>query len=107
MKNIWNKLISMVLVITLLVTGTSPALAAPTRAPAKVNYLSEVAIIEAAGDEEAQKILAGIAEAHSSSQSALIIAGAAAHAEGDHALILVPDIYGSVELFISGGNLVR
>ena len=55
--------------------------------------------------DKTKEVLAGIAESHSPSQSALIIAGAAAHAEGDHALVLVPDIDHAVEFVVTAVNL--
>ena len=45
---------------------------------------------------EAVEILAGIPEAHSSPYAALIVGGGAAHVEGHHALILMPDVHHSV-----------
>ena len=45
----------------------------------------------------AGEVLVGIAEPHTTADSALEIRGAAAHEEGYHALILVPDIHGTVE----------
>ena len=52
-----TKLISISLVIALLIACTPAALAAPSRNQGKVTYLSEVAVIEAASDTDAQKIL--------------------------------------------------
>ena len=57
MKNVYSKLISMVLAIALLITCSPTALAAPSRNKGNVKYLSEVALIEAVSDEEAQKAL--------------------------------------------------
>ena len=45
----------------------------------------------------AGQVLVGIAETHSTSDSALEIAGAPAHEVGYHALVLVPDIHRTVE----------
>ena len=61
------------------------------------------ALPRAGGDKmhKAEQILTGIAEAHAAAGAALIIAGRAAHVEGDHALVLVPDIDHAVELFIA------
>ena len=52
------------------------------------------ALPRAGGDQmhKAEQILTGIAEAHAAARAALIIAGGAAHVEGDHTLVLVPDI---------------
>ena len=41
---------------------------------------------------ESKKILTGITKAHSTTESALIIAGTSAHIKCDHTLILIPDI---------------
>ena len=57
MNNVFTKLISMMLVFALLITCTPSAMAAPSRTQGKVTYLSEVAVIEAASDTDAQKIL--------------------------------------------------
>ena len=61
------------------------------------------ALPRAGGDQmhKAEQILTGIAEAHAAAGAALIIAGRAAHVEGDHALVLVPGIDHAVELFIA------
>ena len=45
-----------------------------------------------------QKILIGIPESHSASDAALVEAGAAAHQERDHALVLIPDVDHPVKL---------
>jgi hypothetical protein len=50
-------LISILLVIALLIACTPAALAAPSRTQGKVTYLSDVAVIEAESDTDAQKIL--------------------------------------------------
>lgn len=63
MKNLFAKLISLSLVAALLIASTPAALAAPSRNQGKVTYLSEVAIIEAASDAEAQKLLAELQKA--------------------------------------------
>ena len=61
------------------------------------------ALPRAGGDQmhKAEQILTGIAEAHAAAGAALIIAGRAAHIEGDHALVLVPDIDHAIELFVT------
>ena len=61
------------------------------------------ALPRAGGDQmhKAEQILTGIAEAHAAAGAALIIAGRAAHVEGDHALVLVPGVDHAVELFIA------
>ena len=51
---------------------------------------------------ESEKILTGIAESHAAPETAFIVAGRPAHIEGDHALILIPDVDGPVELFVPG-----
>ncbi|MBQ2382721.1 MAG: hypothetical protein IIV61_01780, partial [Oscillospiraceae bacterium] len=63
MKNLFTKLISMVLVAALLIACSPAALATPSRNQGKVTYLSEVAVIEAASDEDAQKILTELKKA--------------------------------------------
>ena len=63
MKNLLTKLLSMVLVTALLIACTPAALAAPSRNQGKVTYLSEVAVIEAANDTDAQKILTELKKA--------------------------------------------
>ena len=50
---------------------------------------------------EAQKVLAAVAEAHAAAGPALVIGSAAAHVEGDHALVLVPDVHHAVQLFLA------
>ena len=50
---------------------------------------------------ESEKILARIAESHAASEAAFIVAGRSAHVERHHALILIPGVYSSVELFIA------
>ena len=57
MKTAYSKIISMVLTIALLIACSPAALAAPSRNKGNVKYLSEVSLIEAVSDEEAQKIL--------------------------------------------------
>ena len=62
-KNLFIKSISMVLVAALLIACSPVALATPSRNQGKVTYLSEVAVIEAASDEDAQKILTELKKA--------------------------------------------
>ena len=50
---------------------------------------------------KADKVLVGVPESHTSADSALEITGAAAHVEGDHTLVLVPNIHHAVQLFYS------
>ncbi len=50
--------------------------------------------------DEAQKVLAAIAEAHAAADAGLKVGGGPAHVEGDHALVLVPDVHLTVELFV-------
>ena len=52
--------------------------------------------------DKAQQILTGIPEAHSATQTALKITGTATHIEGDHALVLVPDVHHPVQLLVGG-----
>ena len=47
--------------------------------------------------DDAGEVLVGIAEAHAPADAALEIAGAPAEEEGDHALVLVPDVHGPVQ----------
>ena len=49
---------------------------------------------------KAEQVLAGITEAHPASHAALKVAGRTAHVEGDHALILVPDIHHPADVLI-------
>ena len=49
---------------------------------------------------EAEQILAGITEAHPAPHAGFEITGRAAHIEGDHTLVLVPDIDHAVKLFL-------
>jgi hypothetical protein len=56
-KKLFIKLVSSLLVAALLFNCSPIALAAPSRNKGNVKYLSEVALIEAVSDEEAQKAL--------------------------------------------------
>ena len=49
---------------------------------------------------EAEQILIGVAEAHASADSALEVGSGAGHIEGNHALVLVPDVYHAVYLLV-------
>ena len=49
---------------------------------------------------EAHKVLIGVPEAHSAADSALEERGRTGHVEGDHALVLVPDVDHPVHLFL-------
>ena len=51
-----------------------------------------------------EQILAGIPEAHASSHAAFKIAGAAAHVKGHHALVLIPDIDHTADMFVFAGK---
>ena len=58
---------------------------------------------------KAQQILRGIAEAHAAADAGLVVARRARHVEGDHALILVPDVDHAVKarlaaLHLAGGQ---
>ena len=55
--------------------------------------------------DKAQQILTGIPETHAAADAAFVVAGAAAHVEGHHALILVPQAHHPVQLFLAGGQL--
>ena len=50
---------------------------------------------------EAEQILAGITEAHATTDSRLIIRSGTGHVEGYHALILVPGVDHTVYFFVS------
>lgn len=50
---------------------------------------------------EAYQVLIGIAEAHASADTTLEEACGTGHAEGNHALILVPNVHHAVELVVS------
>jgi len=50
---------------------------------------------------EAYQVLIGITEAHASADTALEEACGTGHAEGNHALILVPDVHHTVELVVT------
>ena len=54
---------------------------------------------------EAHEVLVGIPEPHTPAYSALEIAGAAAHVEGDHTLVLVPYVHHTVQFLYSCGGL--
>ena len=45
-----------------------------------------------------EQVLAGISEAHSPADTGLVIGSASGHVEGDHALVLIPDIDHPVHL---------
>ena len=62
----------------------------------------------AGGDEvhKAQQVLATVPETHAAAGAALVVAGGTAHVEGDHALVLVPDIHHTVELFVAAPDRV-
>ena len=48
---------------------------------------------------EAEQVLTGIAEAHSAADAGFVVGSRAAHIEGDHALVLVPDIHHAIDFF--------
>ena len=56
--------------------------------------------------DKAQQILTGITEAHAPADTGLIIGSRPGHIEGDHALILVPDIDHTVDLGMETGHMV-
>ena len=56
--------------------------------------------------DEAQQVLTGVTEAHAPAHAAFEVAGGTAHVEGDHALVLVPDVYHAVQLLVAGGHLI-
>ena len=50
--------------------------------------------------DEAQQVLTAIAEAHAAADAAFKVAGGTAHVEGDHALVLVPQVHLTVQFFV-------
>ena len=55
---------------------------------------------------KAVEVLAGIPEAHAPAGAGFVVGGGAAHIEGDHALILMPDVDHPVELLVVRAKLV-
>ena len=55
---------------------------------------------------KAKQILTGITEAHAAADAGFVVAGRPGHVERDHALILVPDVHHTVDLFIAGLDMV-
>ena len=53
---------------------------------------------------ETEQILTGITESHAASDAGFIIGSGTAHVEGNHTLILVPDVYHAVKLLLGGRN---
>ena len=51
---------------------------------------------------EAHEVLVGVAETHSTTDAALEERGGTGHVEGNHALILVPDVHHAVQFFFVG-----
>ena len=51
---------------------------------------------------EAHEVLVGVAETHSTTDAALEERGGTGHVEGNHALILVPDVHHAIQLFFVG-----
>ena len=56
--------------------------------------------------DESDEILIGVAESHSTSDTTLEEACRAAHAESNHALVLVPDVDHAVELVVARLDVV-
>lgn len=50
--------------------------------------------------EETEQILTGITEAHAAADPGFVIGSGTGHVEGDHALVLIPDVDHAVEFFI-------
>ena len=48
--------------------------------------------------EEAEQILTGITEAHAAADTGFIVGSGTGHVEGNHALVLVPDIDHAVDV---------
>ena len=55
---------------------------------------------------ESQQILVGIAEAHAAAHAGFVVGGGTGHVEGDHALVLMPDVHHAVEFLVSGLHAV-
>ncbi len=55
---------------------------------------------------ETEQVLTGIPKSHSAPDTGLIVGSGAAHVEGDHALVLVPDIDHSVYVFVRRFNSI-
>ena len=55
---------------------------------------------------ETEEILVTVAEAHASADTAFKIRSGAGHIKGNHALILVPDVYHAVYLFVGRINVI-
>ena len=49
---------------------------------------------------ETEQILTGITEAHTTTDTGFVIGCRTAHVEGYHTLILIPDIYHTVDLIV-------
>ena len=64
------------------------------------------AFARAVGDHvyKSQQVLAAVAKSHAAPDPALVIGSGAAHVEGNHALVLVPDIHHSVQFLVGGGD---
>ena len=50
--------------------------------------------------DETEQVLTGITEAHAAADSGFIIGSGTGHVEGNHALVLVPDIDHAVEFLV-------
>src|SRR5690606_12201425 len=63
----------------------------------------ENTLASALGDQmhEAEQILVGVAEAHASTNAALKERSGARHVEGDHALVLIPDVHHAIEFVVA------
>ncbi len=53
---------------------------------------------------EAEQVLAGIPKSHAAPDTGLKVGCGTAHVKGYHTLVLVPDIYHAVQLFLGRGN---
>ena len=56
--------------------------------------------------DKAHEVLVGVAEAHATADAALEERGRAGEVEGDHALVLVPDVHHAVELVVGCLHLI-
>ena len=56
--------------------------------------------------DKTEQILAGVTEPHSTADTGFVIRSASGHIEGNHALVLVPDIYHAIHFPGVRGNMI-
>ena len=56
--------------------------------------------------DETEQILAGVTEPHPTADTGFVIRSASGHIEGNHALVLVPDIYHAIHFPGVRGNMI-